>query len=29
VYFAGIYRKVDSLQNFPIANRGVQIFDFE
>ena len=29
VHFAGIHGEVDALQNFAIANRGVQIFNFE
>ena len=29
VHFAGIHREIDALENFAIANRGVQIFNFE
>jgi hypothetical protein len=29
MYLTGIHRKVDPLQNFPFAYRGVQIFDFQ
>jgi hypothetical protein len=27
--FASVDREVDTLENFPFANLGVQIFDFE
>ena len=29
MHFTGVHGEVDALQNFTIANFGVQIFDFE
>jgi hypothetical protein len=29
VHFTGVHGEIDALENFAIANFGVQIFDFE